>query len=81
MLNPNRKMNTVDWKRSATPAIKKLGTPVAVFDNEYANVRMFRQRYPRTAVFRLDTTSIKPDPGGKGTIFVINDFSESAALK
>ena len=79
MLNPDRKMKTVDWKRSATPAILKLGKPVAVFDNELANVRMFREAYPTSAVFRLATSSVKPDPGGNGPIFVIKDFLEAAA--
>ncbi|MEO6954966.1 MAG: HAD family acid phosphatase [Polyangia bacterium] len=74
MLNPSSKMSSVDWKRSATPAIAKLGKTVAVFDNEFENVRMFRLAYPRSSIFRLATSSNRPDPGGKGSIYVIKDF-------
>ena len=74
MLNPSSKMSSVDWKKSATPAIAKLGKTVAVFDNEFENVRMFRLAYPGSSIFRLATSSNKPDPGGKGAIFVIKDF-------
>jgi hypothetical protein len=70
------KLNTVLYKQEETNTlVKQLGQPVAVFDNEIANVRMFRSDLPaKVPVFRLDTASFSKDTGGKGTIIVIKNF-------
>jgi len=68
---------TVEYKRHAIGPIERRGTPVAFFDNEKENARMFRAEYPdrHVRVFRPDTTSARPDPGGPGPIYVIKDFA------
>jgi acid phosphatase class B len=71
------KLSTVLYKKQATDElVKKLGEPVAAFDNEIANARMFRSELPRqSAVFRLATASFSKDTGGSGKIDVIKNFA------
>jgi hypothetical protein len=71
------KLSTVLYKKQATDElVKKLGEPVAAFDNEIANARMFRSELPRQiAVFRLATASFSKDTGGTGKIDVIKNFA------
>jgi hypothetical protein len=73
----NTKLNTVTYKHEATnDLVKERGVPVAAFDNEIANARMFRDDLPKSAlVFRLATQSFSKDTGGKGNILVIKDFA------
>jgi hypothetical protein len=69
---------TVDYKAAAARSVvKTLGKPIAVFDNEKENARVFRRELPDTSttVFRLRTTSEHPDSGGMGPITVIDDFT------
>jgi hypothetical protein len=76
MLNPQRNVDALDFKRGQTATILKMGTVVAAFDNEMANARMLRQLYPQsTRVFRLNTSSHADDPGGEGPILVISDYA------
>lgn len=70
----SEKAKTVEWKRSQKPEIKALGYPLGFFDNEKVNARMFRKEFPKSTVFRLNTSSYYPDPGGKGKIWVIDKF-------
>jgi hypothetical protein len=81
MLNPSDKP-TVEWKTDALKEIVKLGEPVAAFDNEKENARMFRRELPESdvAVFRLDTSSKRKDPGGTGPIYVIKNFTPAVKL-
>lgn len=77
MLNDTR-LGDIDWKKSARPTILGLGTPLAFFDNDKANVRLFREQYPTSRVFRLDTRSKNPDPtpGAPGLFEVIGHYFE-----
>jgi hypothetical protein len=79
------KLKTVLYKQEETnELVKKLGHPVAVFDNEVANARMFRGNLPKgVTVFRLATVSISKDTdtGGKGTIVVIRNFALQSDTK
>jgi hypothetical protein len=68
------KAKTVDWKKSQKPKIEALGFPVGFFDNEKNNSRMFRAEFPQSTVFRVNTGAYYPDPGGQGTIWVIDNF-------
>lgn len=72
------KTSTVDWKKSQKPHIEALGLPVGFFDNERVNSRMFRSEFPKSTVFRLNTKAYYPDPGGSGTIWVIDSFDPAA---
>lgn len=64
---------------AARQVAKELGTPVAAFDNEKGNARVLRRSLPpKTAVFRLATTSQRGDPGGIGHVSVIRDFTSVA---
>jgi acid phosphatase class B len=67
---------TVEYKRSALARIRQLGTPVAFFDNEKENVRMFREEFPdkRVWVLRPATVSSREDPGGHGRVDVFRRF-------
>lgn len=60
---------------AARNIVKEFGTPVAAFDNEKDNARVFRRALPNSFVFRLRTTSQKGDKGGLGHISVINDYT------
>jgi hypothetical protein len=70
-------LKTVLYKEEETRAlVKELGPPVAVFDNEIANARMFRSDLPKSVtIFRLDTMSFSKDTGGKGRIIVLKNFA------
>ena len=75
------KLETVEYKAVATrTVVKTLGKPIAVFENEKENARMFRRELPdaSTNVFRLRTTTMHPDSGGDGPITVIDDFTAAA---
>jgi hypothetical protein len=74
------KLKTVLYKQEETSAlVKQLGKPVAVFDNEIANARMFLHDLPKSVpVFRLKTASFSKDTGGKGHIIVIENFAPQA---
>lgn len=73
LMNPSRQ-NGADWKRSAKPKVMAHGKPVAFFDNDYAHVRNYREMYPLSRVFRLNTISRRRDRGGTGNIEVIRGF-------
>jgi hypothetical protein len=79
VLNPTN-APTVEYKAAALHEIVKLGQPVAAFDNEKENARMFRRELPQSdvSVFRLDTDSHRGDPGGTGPVYVIKNFKPAA---
>lgn len=78
MLNPSKDWEVpgaaLEFKKSVRAQILGKGTPVAFFDNDKANVRLFRDQYPDSKVFRLKTRTARPDPGGTGRIMVIDDY-------
>ena len=79
MLNPVAQPAYL-FKGQVRPQILALGTPIAFFDNEKRNIRVFREQYPEARVFRLKTTSYYSDPGGKGPVHVIDSFPKAAPL-
>jgi hypothetical protein len=68
------KTDGVSWKRAASPRVRSLGFPVALFDNDKAHVRTFRGEFPTSHVFRLNTRSSHSDPGGTGLFEVIDGY-------
>ena len=78
LLNPATtydKKQILEWKQSAKPLIEQLGKPVAIFDDNKTEVRMFAKDYPKSAeVFRLKASSHERDPGGTRPVTVIRDF-------
>lgn len=68
----------VESKRAARGEILKVGTPVAFFDNDLANVRLFRRQYPGAQVVRVAGHSASADPEpqrGLDEVAVVKDFS------
>jgi hypothetical protein len=68
----------VESKRAARAEILRLGTPVALFDNDLANVRLFRHQYPQAQVVRVagHSGSVDPEPQlGLDDVAVVVDFS------
>jgi hypothetical protein len=64
----------VAWKGNSKPQVLQRGFPVAFFENDKTHVRTFRNLYPTSHVFRLNTRSSRPDPGGQGLFEVIDGF-------
>jgi len=62
------------WKRSAKPRVLAHGKPLAFYDNDFTHVRNYRELYPNSRVFRVNTISRRKDPGGSGAIEVIGGF-------
>ena len=52
----------VESKEAARAEILEVGTPVAFFDNDLANVRLFRRQYPGAQVVRVAGHSSSSDP-------------------
>ncbi len=75
-LPPDRPI--VESKEAARREIVALGTPVAFFDNDLANVRLFRRQYPGAQVVRVAGHSASADPEpqrGIDDVAVVADFS------
>ena len=62
------------WKRSAKPRVLAHGKPLALYDNDFTHVRNYRELYPQSRVFRVNTVSRRKDPGGSGIIEVVDGF-------
>ncbi len=68
----------VESKRAARSEIQRVGLPVALFDNDLANVRLFRHQYPGAQVVRVagHSSSADPEPQrGLDDVAVVKDFS------
>jgi len=68
----------VESKEAARGEILTVGTPVAFFDNDLANVRLFRRQYPAAQVVRVAGHSGSADPEpqrGLDDVAVVSDFS------
>ena len=62
------------WKRAAKPRVLAHGKPLALYDNDFTHVRNYRELYPQSRVFRVNTVSRRKDPGGSGIIEVVDGF-------
>lgn len=61
VVKPRFEMPDLTFKRSVAPELSRLGTVVATFDNEPANVGAFLEAYPSSLGVFLDT-QCAPDP-------------------
>lgn len=61
VVKPTFEMPDSDFKRGVAPDLKRLGTLIAVFDNEPLNVNLFLEAYPTATGVFLDT-QYAPDP-------------------
>jgi len=61
VVKPTFEMPDSDFKRSVAPELRRLGTLIAVFDNEPMNVNLFLDAYPAATGVFLDT-QYAPDP-------------------
>ena len=62
MMNPYRDVPSVKPKGEARPRILAKGIPLAFFDNDLSNVRLFRRQYRGARVFRVGDHSSASDP-------------------
>lgn len=72
--------SAADGKALAEPAIRAKGRPLAFFDNDHANVRLFRRQYPDATVFRVAGHSAHEDPEparGLDGVVVVRDYTAS----
>ena len=80
MAPPGWEGEAADGKELAGPRIRAKGRPLAFFDNDMANVRLFRRQYPDAAVFRVAGHSAHEDPEpalGKDGVHVVRDYTAS----
>jgi len=62
ILKPNKDLEDLAFKRAAFESIDKLGTVIAVFENEPRNLNALGERFPKAVLVYLDTRhSSAPD--------------------
>jgi hypothetical protein len=61
VVKPTFEMPDADFKREVAPELRRLGTVIAAFDNEPANVNLFLEAHPDSHGIFLDT-QYAPDP-------------------
>lgn len=61
VVKPTFEMPDAEFKRAVAPGLERLGTVVAAFDNEPANVNLFLEAHPASHGIFLDT-QYAPDP-------------------
>lgn len=55
IMKPDKKLDDAKFKRSVTESIKKMGKVVAGFDNEPANINLFKKAFPKARIVFLKT--------------------------
>lgn len=74
VVKPKFEIPDADFKRTAAPALARLGRVVAAFDNEPANVNVFFDAYPDCVSVFLDTQYAPDPPALDPRAAVIDDF-------
>jgi hypothetical protein len=74
VLKPDPKLSDDEFKRTITPLLHRTGVVTAAFDNEPGNCNIFKQLFPDTSVFLLDTQHFPGAPPLEPGIHVIGDF-------
>jgi len=74
MLKPDKRMSDLAFKERALADIRARGTVVAGFDNEPANVNLFKRHFPDAIIVHLDTVYSAKAPGLDPGISRIRDF-------
>ena len=75
VLKPSPEMDDTEFKRAFTPLVAQRGVVTAVFDNEPGNCNVFKELFPDTDVFLLDTQFHPDAPPLLDSVMVIGDFS------
>lgn len=74
ILKPEFKTDDATYKRQAAEVIRTMGTVVAAYDNEPANITVFSEKYPNAMKVFVDTEySSKPTEAGVA-IYRVKDF-------
>ncbi len=63
-----------EFKRTITPLLHRSGVVTAAFDNEPGNCNIFKQQFPETDVFLVDTQHYPGAPELAAGVHVIGDF-------
>jgi hypothetical protein len=74
VVKPTFEMPDVDFKRSVLPELRRVGSVVAAFDNEPANVNLFIDAFPACAGVFLDTQYAPNPPPLDDRAHVIHSF-------
>lgn len=75
VLKPDAEMSDEDFKRSVTPLLHRSGVVTAAFDNEPGNCNIFKELFPETDVFLVDTQHFPGAPALDPRVSVIADFA------
>lgn len=79
VVKPTFEMPDAEFKLAVAPELKRLGTVIAAFDNEPANVNLFLDAHPAAAAVFLDTQYAPNPPPLDPRAQVIHTFELDAA--
>jgi hypothetical protein len=79
VVKPRFETPDAEFKRGVAPELSRLGTLVAVFDNEPANVHAFLEAHPESIAVFLDTQYAPDPPALDPRVVVIHTFEDGGA--
>ena len=74
ILKPQVKTSDEAFKRAVMPTLRRLGEPVAFFDNEPSNCNIARELLPDADVYWLDTQCVPDAPALVSGVGTLRDF-------
>ena len=74
MLKPQFDEPDLDFKRRAIADVRKLGTVLAVFENEPVNANLFADEFPDAEIYFLETVHSPDPPPLRARIMRLPDF-------
>jgi hypothetical protein len=74
VLKPDAQLSDEEFKRSVTPLLHRSGIVTAAFDNEPGNCNIFKELFPESDVFLVDTQHFPGAPALDPRAHVIADF-------
>jgi hypothetical protein len=74
VLKSDASISDDEFKRAITPLLHRSGVVTAAFDNEPGNCNIFKQLFPETDVFLVDTQHYPGAPELAAGVHVIGDF-------
>jgi hypothetical protein len=78
VVKPRVETPDVEFKRTVAPQLARLGTLVAAFDNEPANVHAFLEAHPESVAVFLDTQYAPDPPPLDPRVAVIHAFEDES---
>ena len=81
IMKPERFMKTLPYKKKTLKYIEKLGTVVAVFENEPANINLLFKHFPESIPFFLDTNHKPNAPPVNEEIHYIKNYNRNGEYK